>query len=77
MYEVIIPKSVVKEIKNFPKSVVEKIQDALLSIAEDPYVGLLLKGDLSTLRKWVIKEQGLQYRIAYTICEEHIEVRVI
>ena len=55
----------------------QKIQDALRDIAENPQVGVLLKGDLSTVRKWIIREQGVQYRIAYTIHEERIEVRVI
>ena len=77
MYEIIIPKSVVKEIKKLSKPVVEKIQDILEEIAENPYVGVPLKGDLSAVRKLDIREQGVHYRIADTIQEECVEVRVI
>lgn len=57
MYEVIIPKSVIKEINKLPKPVVRKIQNTLGDIAENPYMGMQLKGDLSAVRKWGLKEK--------------------
>ncbi|HZJ85079.1 MAG TPA: type II toxin-antitoxin system RelE/ParE family toxin [Syntrophomonadaceae bacterium] len=77
IYEIVIPKSVVKGIKKLPKPVVQRIPDILREIAINPHMGVVLKGDLSAIRKWNIKEQGVQYRIAYTIHEERIEVRII
>ena len=36
-----------------------------------------MKGDLSDIRKWVIKDQGIQYCIAYEIYEDRVEVKII
>ena len=77
MYEVIVPKSVIKEIKKLEKPVVQKVRKAIEEIAENPYLGEPLKGDLSDIRKWIIKVQGIQYRIAYEIYEDRVEVKII
>lgn len=77
MYEVIVPKSVIKEIKKLGKPVAQKVKKAIGDIAENPYLGEPLKGDLADIRKWVIKEQGIQYRIAYEIYDDRVEVKII
>ena len=77
MYEVIVPKSVLKEIKKLGKQIIQKVKKAIGEIAENPYLGEPLKGDLSDIRKWVIKDQGIQYRIAYEIYEDRVEVKII
>lgn len=77
MYEVIVPKSVIKEMKKLGKPVVQKMKKAIGDIAENPYLGEPLKGDLADIRKWVIIDQGFQYRIAYEIYEDRVEVKII
>jgi len=77
MYEVLIPKSVIKEIKRLGKPVAQKVKKAIGDIAENPYLGEPLKGDLADIRKWVIKDRGIQYRIAYEIYEDRVEVKII
>ena len=59
------------------KPVAQKVKKAIGDIAENPYLGEPLKGDLVDIRKWVIKDQGIQYRIAYEIYEDRIEVKII
>lgn len=77
MFQVIVPKSVIKEIKKLGKPVAQKVKKAIGDIAENPYHGEPLKGDLADLRKWVIKDQGIQYRIAYEIYEDRVEIKII
>lgn len=78
MYEVIVPKSVIREIKKLGKSVAQKVKKAIGDIAENPYLGgESLKADLADIRKWVFKDQGIQYRIAYEIYEDRVEVKII
>lgn len=77
MYEVIVPKSVIKEIKKLGKPIAQKVKQAIGDIAENPYLGEPLKGDLADIRKWVIKDPGIQYRIAYEIYENRVEVKII
>jgi mRNA interferase RelE/StbE len=77
MYQVLVPKSVIKEIKKLGKPVVQKVKIAIEDIAENPYLGEPLKGDLADIRKWVIKDRGIQYRIAYEIYEDRVEVKII
>jgi mRNA interferase RelE/StbE len=77
MFEVIVPKSIIKEIKKLGKPVAQKVKKAIGDIAENPYLGESLKGDLEDIRKWVIKDQGIQYRIAYEIHEDRVEVKII
>lgn len=38
MYEVIVPKSVIKEIKKLGKPVAQKVKKAIGDIAENPYL---------------------------------------
>ena len=51
MYEVIVPKSVVKEIKKLGKQTIQKVKKAIGEIAENPYLGEPLKGDLFRHKK--------------------------
>ena len=74
MYEVLVPKSVIKEIKRLGKSTAQKVRKAIEEIAENPYRGVPLKGDLSSIHKWVIQDQGIQYRIAMKFMK--IELRL-
>lgn len=77
MHEVIIPKSVVKQMKKMGKPIAGKVKQTIGEIAEDPYLGTSLKGELSFLRKWAFQEHGVQYRIAYTINDETVEIKII
>lgn len=63
--------------KKLGKPVVHKVKKAIGEIAENPYLGEPLKGDLADIRKWVVKDQGIQYRIAYEIYEGQVEVKII
>lgn len=77
MHEIIVPKSVIKEIKKLGKPISQKVKHALCAIAENPYLGLPLSGELSAIRKWAFQDRGIQYRIAYEIFEDRVEVKII
>lgn len=69
MYELVVLKSALRELKKFDKSVRAKIINALDKIAENPFIGDMLKGDLATIYSYHLKVMGTEYRIAYQIKE--------
>ncbi len=73
MYHVVIEKSVIKQLQNFPKAEYSKIQKALLNLANNPRpIGYLkLKG-----REGYRIRVG-NYRIIYEIQDEQLIVLVI
>ena len=77
MYEVVIINSAAKQINKFDKPIKNKIIDALEKIAENPFVGEILKGDLALVYSYPLKIAGVKYRIAYQIKEQEIAVIVI
>jgi mRNA interferase RelE/StbE len=77
MYELVVLNSAARELTKFDKPVRTRILGALDKIAENPYVGDLLKGDLSTIYSYHLKVSGVEYRIAYQIKEEEIIVIVM
>lgn len=77
MYELVILNSAARELRKFDKPVRVKILTALDKIAENPYIGDLLKGDLATIYSYHLKVMGVEYRIAYQIKEQEIVVVVM
>lgn len=77
MYQLIIPNQVKKEIKRLDKSLLNSLIVILEDIAEHPKNGEPLRGDLSHLRKWSFNHLGIEYRIAYQINDDRIEVLVL
>jgi addiction module RelE/StbE family toxin len=70
MYEVIIPRSVEKDIKKLPRQLQEVIaNEHLVSIQSDPYQGGFLRGKFKRLRKHTLSYKGTDYRIVYKISE--------
>ena len=54
-----------------------KIIEALEHIAENPFLGDRLKGDLSAIYSHHLKVAGVEYRIAYQIKEQEIVVVIM
>jgi Cytotoxic translational repressor of toxin-antitoxin stability system len=77
MYELVVLNSAARELRKFGKPVRTKILTALDMIAENPYIGELLKGDLTTVYSHHLKVTGTEYRIAYQIREEEIIVVIL
>lgn len=77
MYELVVLNSATRELKKFDKPVRTKIWSALDKIAENPFIGDLLKGDLSTIYSYHLKVSSVEYRIAYQVREEEIVVVVL
>ncbi len=76
MYTVIIPNSVKRDIKKLDKPVINKVLDLLKTLAENPHRGTLLSGAFSDLFKLELRQQGINYRIAYSINQNRVEVYV-
>lgn len=77
MYQLFVSNQAKKSLKRFDKAVIKKVILILEDIAENPFAGEPLKGDLSHLRKWTFSHQGTGYRIAYHIYEDRIEIKVL
>jgi len=77
MYELIVLNSAAGELRKFDKPIRTKIFASLEKIAENPYIGELLKGDLETIYSYHLKVTGVEYRISYQIREQEIVVVVM
>ncbi len=77
MFTVIIPNSVKKDLKKLDKPLLKKILNLLQSISDNPYQGISLTGDFSDHVKIEFHQQGVQYRVAYRIVKEKIQVYVL
>jgi addiction module RelE/StbE family toxin len=77
MYQLKITNQAKKDLKRLNKPVIKIVLSILEEIAENPYAGEPLHGDLSHLKKWSFSHIGTEYRIAYQIFEGHIEVKVM
>jgi len=70
MYELVIPRSVEKDIRKLPQQLQKIIaNDYLESIKSEPHQGKFLRGKSSGLRKYAFSYKGTQYRIVYKISE--------
>lgn len=77
MYELVVLNSAVRELKKFDKPVRAKLLVVLDKIAQNPFIGDLLKGDLATIYSYHVKINGIAYRIAYQIDAQEIIVVVM
>ncbi len=77
MYEVVILNSAARQLKKLDKPIRTKICEVLEKIAKDPFMGDMLKGNLSTIYSYHLKVTGVEYRIAYQIKEQEIVVVIM
>src|SRR5690606_10001251 len=56
-----------KKVKEKPLK--EAYKTALLKIRENPYIGHPKRGDLAGIYGYDVRYKGINYEIAYTICE--------
>lgn len=77
MYELVVLNSAARQLRKFDKPARSRIIAALEKIAENPYSGELLKGDLATIFSYHLKVAGIDYRIAYQVKEQEIVVLVL
>ena len=77
MYELVVINSAARQLKKYDKPIRNKIISALDKIAENPFIGEVLKGNLSILYSYHIKVTGVEYRIAYQIKEQELVVVII
>jgi mRNA interferase RelE/StbE len=72
-YSLTIKRSALKEIQALPKPLRVRVVAAIDSLAANPHVGKLLKGDLSGLRRVRVGA----YRVVYEINEGQVTVLVL
>lgn len=77
MYELVVLNSAARQLKKFDKPIRTKIVNVLEKIAKNPFIGDMLKGDLSTIYSYHLKVTGIEYRIAYQIKEQEIVVVIM
>ena len=77
MYQLNISNQARKDLKRLDKPIIKVALSILDNIAENPHLGEPLFGNLSNLKKWSFIHRGIDYRIAYQIFEEYIEVKVM
>jgi len=77
IYELVVLNSAVRQLKKYDKPIRIKIIDALDTITENPFIGDMLKGNLSILYSYHLKVRGVEYRIAYQIKEQELVVVII
>lgn len=77
MYELVVLSTPAKQLRKFDKNIRSAIINSLEKIAENPFIGEMLKGDLSTIYSYHLKIAGTEYRIAYQIEEQEIVVIVL
>lgn len=65
MYEVVILNLAAKQLRNLDKPIKDKIITTLEKIAENPFVGERLKGNLTAIYSYHLKIASVKYRIAY------------
>ena len=74
MYKILFDKRVLKDLrkidKQHQKQIIEAIEEKL---AQDPYIGKRLLGDLSGLYRYRVGK----YRIIYAIYDDRVEIEVI
>ncbi len=70
MYQVIIPKSIQKQIEKIDNKIRVKIQFSLIQLSIDPFTGKRLEGELKGLWSYRIS----QYRILYEIKNKELLV---
>ena len=70
MYELIIPRSVEKDIRKLPRQLQKIIaSEPLESIKSEPHQGKFLRGKSRGLRKYTFFYKGTEYRIVYRVSE--------
>lgn len=77
MYELIILNSASKAFSKLDKPVRTMVLTALDKIAENPFIGDMLKGDLATIYSYRLKVSGAEYRIAYQVKKQEIVVVIM
>jgi len=77
MYDLVVLNSAARQLKKFDKLVRTKIISSLEKIAENPFIGEMLRGDLATIYSYHLTISGTEYRVAYQIREREIVVVVL
>lgn len=78
MYQLRTLRVIRKDLKKLSKQAAARIVDFYLpQLANDPYIGISLSGNFKGFWKYVVKFQGVNYRIAYQISEKEKVILVI
>ncbi len=74
MYEIVLDKKVLKDLKKIDKKDRKKIIETIeKKIAKNPYTGKRLLGNLSNFYRYRVGD----YRIIYSIFDDRIEIEII
>ena len=78
MYQIHTLKAIRKDLKKLSKQTSARIVNFCLpQLAQNPYLGIQLSGNLKGYFKYVFKFRGTNYRIAYQISEKEKVVLII
>ncbi len=59
------------------RPIIDRIIQIFEEIAEAPYAGESLSGNMSHLKKHRFSYLGIDYRIVYQIFEDHVKVEIV
>ncbi len=77
MFKLVVLNTAARQLRKFDEQIKTRMLYALEKIADNPYCGEILKGDLSAIYVYHMKIKGVEYRIAYQIKEQEIVVVVL
>jgi len=66
-----------RRFRKFPPSLQERIKAEAKKLGDNPYKGEELKGPLKGIRSYKFSVQRTEYRIAYRISEERLQVEIV
>lgn len=66
-----------RRFRKFPPPLQEKIKTEAKKLTDDPYKGEDLKGPLKGIRSYKFSVQRTEYRIAYRVSQERLQVEIV
>ena len=78
MYEIRFSSAAEKYFKKLKeKKLKDAYQNAIRKIRQDPYIGQKKQSDLNGIYGYDVSYMGINYEIAYSICEENRQLIVV
>ena len=78
MYEIVFNSAAERYFKKLEEEPLKKIyKNALLRIAQDPFIGPPKRGDLAGIYGYDLRYRGVSYEIAYTIYKKRGKMIVV
>lgn len=76
-YSLVMAPAAHRRFRRFPPSLQEKIKTEAKKLTGDPYQGEELRGPLKGIRSYKFSFQRTEYRIAYRVSSERLQVEIV